>query len=265
MSDNAPSNTNSKPRAQTIPSPLDDSSLIMFTPCPVVGAQGPGGKKPWSRLHWGYRDDNKLTLSVATGDPNEKGNRDLGGGWIRAEFNRTQAELLFLAWDRLLQSKDANDKQEVRIEAPRWSQKDNRKIPMHDTTVIFYKKDGILSIALTSWNTARPRILFNFGEDRFHKYNRADGTPITNEEMSLAAALATREIVHDAYKRLYEKYWKPEEREGYQKQTNNQGGGNGGQQGGGQSNNQNQNRAGNDFSGASSNSTFDEMSDDIPF
>lgn len=67
-----------------------------------------------------------------------------------------------------------------------------RSEPMPDTTIIVGKdKEGIVFIALTSWEKDRPIIKFPFRPTNLHSFLNGDGTPVTAGKLS--------QIYADAY------------------------------------------------------------------
>lgn len=242
-----------QPKNQRVQTALDDSSLILFTPCP--SAEGSGGKKPWSRLHFGWFK-NKFQFSVATGDPADKGNDN---GWIRHEMTIAQFDKFILGWEKLNASAEPTDKVIINTEARQWSKQENKSVMMPAGSVVIGKKDGIYYLAGLSWKKDRPKVQFVLGEDRFHHYVKANGEPYTNEEMSRMTSIALQRRIKQIVDHLITTQWVPEERK------DRNGGGN--NNGGGGNNRDNSNDGGNNRqrSDSGGNSGYDEELDQIPF
>lgn len=92
--------------------------------------------------------------------------------------------------------------------------------------------EGVVWIAVTSWEQGRPVIQFSFTPSQYHNWANADGTPLTEAEVSTRYAKAfTHSMSQLVPFILYSEHVEPEQR--------NQGGGGGGQGGGGNWNNNN--------------------------
>lgn len=230
---------------QRLETALNDSSLILFTPTP--GVEGTNGKKPWARLHHGWYK-NKYQFSVFTGDPADRANEN---GWIRHEFSVKQFRDLMQMWKEVNASTELNTKQVCNVEGKQWSKTENKSIQMNKGSVVIGKKDGCVYLAATSWDKARPKIMFTLGEDRMHHYVKSDGTPVSNEEISVRSSISLQQSIEQIVEHLIVTAWVPEER----KDRGNNNSGNNNSRSGGSSGS----------SESSSKGSFDEMDDDVPF
>ena len=238
--------TNQRPQTA-----LDD--LTLFAPCPSAEGSN-GGKKPWSRLHFGWFK-NKFQFSVATGDPADKGNDN---GWIRFEFSTRQFDDFMLKWEQLNNTTDPTDKLIVNVEARQWNNQEKKSTMMPAGSVVIGKKDGIYYLAGISWKKDRPKVQFVLGEDRFHHYVKANGEPFGNDEMSRMVSIALQRRIQSIVDHLIKTAWVPEERKDAGNRNGNNG--NGGQNGGSYDNGNSRQQTDGGRAGG-----YEEELNDIPF
>lgn len=150
------------------------------------------------------------------------------------------------------------------ISAHRFINGQRSKEPMLDSKIMIGKdKEGVVYIAVLSWDKDRPIVKFPFRPQSLHTVSHGDGTPWTAAEVSAAYAKGWVKMLHGIIPQiLVAEYVEPPQREGGYNGGNRNGGGSNGN--GGYNHRGNQGGSGGSYSGGGGGGSSGG-DDDFPF
>lgn len=181
--DNQRGGANAAPRKRTV---LDDPKISMSAKCPT--AQG-----KWSTWRWGYHK-NQFNVVIWTNDPADE-KKKIDVNFPLLDFYKYMAML-----EKAIDYPDVGDhKDYMDIKDKKWIQAQNSfsADPLLQGTIIVGKKDGVVWQSLVSFDNARPKIRFPFGNTMYNELRKADGAPMTDSEISVLVARATLKFLQD--------------------------------------------------------------------
>lgn len=241
---------------------LDDPRLTLSAPTPGVD-------RAWAKLFFGYFGNNGH-LVVWTNDPEDQTDKN-GNGKIAVKIPAQDYEKFLGLIDLAITLPEGEKNGMEIIDYSYYGRDRSEKMETQATLWAGKNKEGEIWISVISKDNSRPKIQFKFGKTMYHLFKHGDGTPFTDAETSVLAALAHLRMIRAALNHLVPTTYVHKEKKPQDGDRKGGGGGynrgSGGGNGGG--NNYNKGAGGYDRrdKGGRDNSTFadEDSSADIPF
>lgn len=182
----------------------------------LIGEPVAGATKP-PRLSV-YYHKNKFSIEVRTNLPNDRDN-----GIIRAELPPPVFYAFIEMVNRAISGENSDRPNSIRIKRPDFKKTNNGEPVVDAKLAVGKDKNGVVFMAVLSWNKERPAIMFPFGPGKMFDFIKPDGSPWSQQEVSeVVAAGYAKEWAALAPHYMYNRYVAEE----FNRGGNNNNGGN---------------------------------------
>lgn len=165
---------------------LDDPKFKLNAPALPNGQDRPS-------LQPGYAKNNPY-LMVRTGVPNDKDHGRIRAGLDTVAFYRV-LEMI----EEACAAPDGTNFYMENKNKPFINGARSKDLLVETKIIVGKDKEGRVFISVLSYDTARPKIIFHFGQQYYHQVVEKDGTPVSEAHASVVTARAWVRAIRDVF------------------------------------------------------------------